>query len=72
MSADETIVHVRFAPDGQVVEIGARPQSLTPQQWFNWLSANAGTHYRTLAGGRGVFCLPPSDVDMLQRTATAA
>ena len=50
-----TVIHVRFAPNGSVVDIGERPEMLSPQQWFNWLSLNIPATYRALAGGRGVF-----------------
>jgi hypothetical protein len=56
MEQQNVTVHVRFAPDGTVAEIGERPASLTPQQWFERLSGNVGGDaYRTYAGGRGVF-----------------
>lgn len=59
------IVHVRFAPNGTVVEIGERPEGLAPQDWFNRLSA-AGTAYQALAGGRGVFRLTRPEIDVLK------
>ena len=70
---DGVIIHARFAPNGTVVEISERPAALTPQDWFNFLSENAGDVYQTLAGGRGVFRLSRARVDALkQETATAA
>jgi hypothetical protein len=63
---DATIIHVRFSPDGTVVEIGERPPGLAPQDWFNRLALEAGDHYQTLSGGRGVFRLTPSEVDTLK------
>jgi hypothetical protein len=59
------MIHVRFSPDGSVIEIGARPPSLTPQDWFDRLSEKAGTHYQPLSGGRGLFRLPPDEVETL-------
>ena len=38
MASNATVIHVRFAPDGSVTEIGERPASLTAQQWFDRLS----------------------------------
>nr|WP_103221469.1 hypothetical protein [Roseibium marinum] len=69
---ESTVIHVRFAPNGTVVEIGERPEALSPQQWFNWLSLNVANHYRSLAGGRGVFKVAASDIDMLRKTANAS
>lgn len=68
MAADETMIHVRFAPDGTVTEIGARPAGVTAQQWFNRLTEQAGTHYAALSGGRGLFRLPPGLVDSVRAT----
>jgi hypothetical protein len=65
------MIHVRFAPNGTVVEISERPPALSPQDWFNTLSDKAGMEYRPLSGGRGVFRLARPEVDAL-RTATAA
>jgi hypothetical protein len=64
MSDDaKVIVHVRFAPNGAVTEIGERPASLTPQAWFDRLSMIAGTVYQPLSGGRGVFRLTRGEID---------
>ena len=60
----ETIL-VRFAPDGTVIEIGARPAGTTPQHWFNRLAALHGTAFFTLAGGRGYFRLPAAEIEAL-------
>jgi hypothetical protein len=59
----QTLIHVRFSPDGSVTEIGARPQSVTAQKWFDHLSRSAGNAYQTLAGGRGVFRIEALDLD---------
>jgi len=69
MESESVVIHLRFAPDGTVSEIGQRPAALTPQQWFNFLSDNAGTAYRPLAGGRGVFQLSRDAVEKLQAAA---
>lgn len=66
METDNVMIHVRFAPNGEVVEIGERPADATPREWFNCLSDKAGTHYRTFAGGRGVFSLTRQEIDMLK------
>lgn len=66
MESTNIIVHVRFAPNGTVTEIGERPEALEPQDWFNFLSEKAGTNYQTLSGGRGVFRLTRGEVEALK------
>jgi hypothetical protein len=63
METPGVIIHVRFAPNGEVVEIGERPPALSPQQWYNLLCDRAGTAYQPLAGGRAVFRLTRAEVD---------
>ncbi len=74
MEIQNILIHLRFAPDGTVVEISERPRSLTPQQWFNFLSDRAGNAYQAYSGGRGVFRLTKSELDPLkaEHTPTAA
>ena len=60
------MIHVRFAPDGSVTEIGERPPDLPPQEWFNRLSLRAAAAYQALSGGRGLFRLPRDEVIALQ------
>jgi len=62
----QTLIHVRFSPDGTVTEIGARPQGVDPQSWFNYLSQAAGNAYQALSGGRGLFRLDPQELDGLK------
>ncbi|MEK8126241.1 hypothetical protein WOB59_25370 [Methylocystis sp. IM4] len=45
MSSDILMLHVRFAPDGGVVEISERPTSNSAQAWFDWISLNAPDAY---------------------------
>lgn len=71
MEIAEVIIHARFAPNGQVVEIGERPAVLDPQEWFNLLSQKAGTHYQVFSGGRGVFRLPRQELDLIKNAITA-
>ena len=66
MSTTTTLIHVRFAPDGTVFEIGERPVSVPAQDWFTTLSQKAGTSFESLSGGRGVFRLPKEQVDALK------
>jgi hypothetical protein len=72
MDTQSVIIHARFAPNGTVVEIGERPQGLTPQQWFDVLSDKAANAYQSLAGGRVVFRLTRSAVDALKQEITAS
>ena len=72
MEQNNVVVHVRFASDGTVAEIGERPSGLTPQQWFDRLSDAIGLKaYQTFAGGRGVFKVAREQVDAL-KTAVAS
>jgi hypothetical protein len=66
METQNVMVHVRFAPNGTVVEISERPKALSPQDWFNCLSDKVGTVYQPLSGGRGVFRLTRGEVDALK------
>ncbi len=66
MESQNVIIHARFAPNGAVVEIGERPATLTPQDWFNFLLGRAGDAYQALSGGRGVFRLTRASVDSLK------
>lgn len=72
METENVVLHARFAPNGSVVEIGERPASLAPQDWFNFLSDKAGGVYQTLAGGRGVFRLTRAQLDALKEAAAPA
>lgn len=67
--ATAVVIHVRFAPDGSVTEIGERPPSLDPQQWFGKLSDKVGTEFQALSGGRGVFRLTSDELDALRAGA---
>jgi hypothetical protein len=69
MSEKTIVIHVRFAPDGSVAEIGERPAGLSAQQWYSYLSEQAGAMFQTLAGGRGVFRLGREQVDALKENA---
>ncbi|MDO9708907.1 hypothetical protein [Paracraurococcus lichenis] len=71
MENPEVMIHVRFAPNGTVMEIGERPQTVAPQAWFDLLSEKASDSYRTYAGGRGSFSLPRAAVDALKGAAAA-
>ena len=66
MEPGKVIIHLRFAPNGTVVEISERPAGLSPQEWFNFLSEKAGDAYQAFSGGRGVFRLNRGKVESLQ------
>lgn len=70
MDSQEVVIHVRFAPNGRVIQISERPAKLTPNQWFDVLHTRAGSAYRPLARGRGAFRLSRTAVDHFkQQTA---
>ncbi len=71
MSSDIVMLHVRFAPDGSVVEISERPKPHSAQAWFDWISLNVPLAYQALSGGRGVFRIPRDKLEEL-RTGIAA
>jgi hypothetical protein len=71
MESANVMIHVRFAPNGTVVEISEWPPALSPQDWFNALSDSAGLDYQALSGGRGVFRLTRSKVDALRAEKAA-
>jgi len=61
-----TVIHVRFAPDGTVFEIGERPESIDANQWFAKLSGVAAGAFQALSGGRGVFRIDRAALDALK------
>jgi hypothetical protein len=69
MSTQDIMIHVRFAPDGSVTEIGERPAGCTAQQWFNFLTQQQGLSYLTLSGGRAVFRVAPEAITALREQA---
>ncbi|MHB8251425.1 hypothetical protein [Acidithiobacillus sp.] len=60
MEQSLVIIHVRFANDGRVREIGECPSGTSPQDWFNALSRHSANGYESLSGGRGIFRLEPA------------
>jgi hypothetical protein len=68
MTETKVLIHVRFAPNGAVTEIGERPPTLTAQDWFNMLSMRAGGNYQSLAGGRGIFRLMRGEIAAFQQS----
>ncbi|UGY20631.1 hypothetical protein HAP48_0024430 [Bradyrhizobium septentrionale] len=64
------MVHVRFAPNGRVVQISECPAKLTPNQWFDVLNARASSSYRPIARGRGVFRLTRTAIETFKQETT--
>ena len=65
------MIHVRFAPNGEVTEIGERPAGTTAQGWFNRLSQHLGNGYQPLSGGRALFRISRDEVDSLKTQPVA-
>jgi hypothetical protein len=70
---DKVVVHVRFAPNGDVVEVGERVSGKNPQEWFDFLANMYGDkHYLGLFGGRGVFRLTKEQLEKAKAEAAPA
>jgi hypothetical protein len=69
VNASNVLIHVRFAPDGRVTEIGERPASVEPHAWFDLLTNKVGGSYQPLSGGRGVFRVTRDEITALQPAA---
>ena len=64
---DNVMIHVRFAPNGTVTEIGERPAAASAQAWFNHLSRSTSNCYESLSGGRGLFRVEKGQLDALKQ-----
>jgi hypothetical protein len=64
------MIHVRFAPNGEVTEIGERPEDTSAQVWFNRLSRHRGNGYQPLSGGRALFRISRENPTSTQRGVT--
>ena len=62
---DQVLVHVRYQPNGEIFSIGEKPARLDASQWLKHLLDTASPYYRTLAGGRGFYCIPREKFDAL-------
>ncbi|MBG0792199.1 hypothetical protein IYY11_01735 [Methylocystis sp. H62] len=71
MSSDTVMLHVRFGPDGGVVEISERPAPNSAQAWFDWVSLNVPDGYQALSGGRGVFRMTRDKLEELRASIAA-
>lgn len=72
MASEIVMIHVRFAPNGAVVEISERPAPVSPQDWFDWLSNNLADAYQALAGGRGIFRIERDKLEELRKNIGAS
>jgi len=72
MEDSRVLIHVRFAPNGIVTEIGERPTGESAQDWFNRLSRHTGNGYQPLSGGRAVFRVPRAEIDSLKAAVGTA
>jgi hypothetical protein len=66
MESQQVIIHCRAAPNGTIVEIGERPQGLSPHEWYDFLRANAIDTYQTFSGARGLFRLERARLEALK------
>ena len=71
MENDAVMIHVRFAPNGTVMEIGQRPSALSAQDWFNLLTSSTNDNYEALSGGRALFRVPAAELEALKASAAA-
>lgn len=62
-AAESVCIHVRFAPNGTVTQIGECPAAVPPQAWFDKLTTIAGDRFQALSGGRGVFFIERRALD---------
>lgn len=61
----DTLIHVRYAPNAEILFIDARPESKSARDWLNLLFDDASDCYQTLAGGRGFFRIPRARYDAI-------
>ena len=64
---DDVLIHVRFAPNAEVITIDRLPPGLTGREWFERLTKAAPQHYATFAGGRGFFRIPRSTFEAISQ-----
>jgi len=63
---EEVLIHVRYAPNAEIVTIDKRPDHLSSRAWLDLLLAGASQHYQILAGGRGFFRIPVATFQAIQ------
>ncbi len=72
MVATDIVIHGRYAQDGTILEIGERPDGVSPQQWFNLLCVKIPEAAKPLAGGRIIFRVSAPELETLKTEAKAA
>jgi hypothetical protein len=72
MAEGDIVIHGRYAPDGTILEIGERPDGVSPQVWFNLLCVKVPESAKPLAGGRIIFRVQPGPLETLKTEAKAA
>ena len=66
------VIHTRYALDGTTLEIGERPEGLSPNEWFAILSDKAAKYGEPLAGGRFIFKVPADELAAIKAAVPAA
>jgi hypothetical protein len=69
MENNLVVIHMRYAPNGTVIEISERPAGESAQDWFNRLSEYPSNGYQPLSGGRAVFRISRAEIDSLKGAA---
>jgi len=63
--SSDVMVHVRFWPSAEIFTIDAKPESLSPREWYEKLYMGYTQYYHTRANGRGFFRIPRPVFDTL-------
>lgn len=63
--AGDVMIHVRFWPSAEIFTIDAKPDGLSPREWYEKLYMGYTQYYQTRANGRGFFRLPRPVFDTL-------
>ena len=71
MAPTEIVIHARYTADGKIADISDCPESISGQQWFNFLCKQVPNGAQPLAGGRLIFRVPAGDLESLKAAATA-
>ncbi|MFG1294795.1 MULTISPECIES: hypothetical protein [Xanthobacter] len=69
--SEEVMIHVRFWPSAEIFTIDAKPESLSPREWYNKLYMGYTQYYETRANGRGFFRIPRPVFDELMTSVAA-
>ncbi|WP_454917254.1 hypothetical protein [Xanthobacter sediminis] len=69
--SSDVMIHVRFLPSAEIFTIDAKPDGLTPREWYNKLYMGYTQYYQARANGRGFFRLPRPAFDALMSDIAA-